>query len=252
MAKPTGNENSRDNALRSIVAGLAAIAAWWLFLAHARWLVGAEPPMVAPPTAIELRMIELPPVPPVPPVSEAVQASTQHEDAPGTPHRNPASSHVSPLAHRGAVPNPHRAIRPLPFEARATHATLPEQHDAPAPATPVAKDAPPASVATAASSEARPAADSSASINQQARLLAQPLPELPDDLREEGYQATAVARFAVHADGSFDVELVKPTQIPRLNQILLATLRQWRFFPAMEDGHPVESHQDVRVHFNVN
>jgi protein TonB len=56
----------------------------------------------------------------------------------------------------------------------------------------------------------------------------------------------------IHADGSVDVELVKPTPIPRLNQILLEALRKWRFFPAMQTGHPVESRQDIRVHFNVN
>ncbi len=78
------------------------------------------------------------------------------------------------------------------------------------------------------------------------------MPVLPDDLREQGYQLTAVARFKVHADGTFDVELVRPTQNPRLNQILLETLHRWRFFPAMENGHPVESDQDVRVHFSVS
>lgn len=83
-------------------------------------------------------------------------------------------------------------------------------------------------------------------------MISQPLPVLPDDLREDGYQAVAVARFLVHADGTFDIDLVKPTANPRLNQILLETLRRWRFFPAMENGRPVESRQDVRVHFNVN
>jgi protein TonB len=85
-----------------------------------------------------------------------------------------------------------------------------------------------------------------------ARVLSQPVPVLPDDLREVAYQAVAVARFAVHTDGTFEVELIKPTQNPRLNQILLETLRDWRFFPAMNNGHPVESHQDVRVRFNVD
>jgi protein TonB len=86
----------------------------------------------------------------------------------------------------------------------------------------------------------------------QARLLSQPMPVLPDDLREQGYQVMAVAHFKVHADGTFEVELVKPTQNPRLNQILLETLHRWRFFPAMENGRPVESDQDVRVHFSVS
>jgi hypothetical protein len=65
------------------------------------------------------------------------------------------------------------------------------------------------------------------------------MPVLPDDLREQGYQVTAIAHFKVHADGTFEVELIKPTQNPRLNQILLETLHRWRFFPAMENGHPL-------------
>lgn len=85
-----------------------------------------------------------------------------------------------------------------------------------------------------------------------ARALSQPLPTVPDDLRETAYRAEALARFSVHADGTVDVELLKPTPYPRLNQILLEALAHWRFFPAMENGHPVESRQDVRVHFNVS
>ena len=85
-----------------------------------------------------------------------------------------------------------------------------------------------------------------------ARSIAQPLPELPDDLREQAYQTVAIARFVIHVDGSVDVELLKPTQNPRLNQLLLEALRTWRFFTALQGGHPIESRQDVRVHFNVS
>jgi protein TonB len=84
-----------------------------------------------------------------------------------------------------------------------------------------------------------------------ARAIVQPLPEIPDDLRELAYHAIALARFTIHPDGSADVELVQPTQNPRLNQLLLASLHNWRFFPATENGKPVESHQDVRVHLVV-
>jgi protein TonB len=84
-----------------------------------------------------------------------------------------------------------------------------------------------------------------------ARVITQPLPEIPDDLREAAYHAIALARFAIHPDGSVDVELLQPTQQPRLNQLLLASLHNWRFFPATENGKPVESHQDVRVHLVV-
>jgi periplasmic protein TonB len=84
-----------------------------------------------------------------------------------------------------------------------------------------------------------------------ARVITQPLPEIPDDLREAAYHAIALARFTIHPDGSVDVELLQPTQQPRLNQLLLASLHNWRFFPATENGKPVESHQDVRVHLVV-
>ncbi|WP_242665882.1 energy transducer TonB [Paraburkholderia ginsengiterrae] len=33
---------------------------------------------------------------------------------------------------------------------------------------------------------------------------------------------------------------------------MLTALHQWRFFPAMQSGHPVESRLDIRVHFNVD
>ena len=75
---------------------------------------------------------------------------------------------------------------------------------------------------------------------------------LPDDLRENNLRAVALARFLIHADGSVDVTLVKPTPNPRLNQLLLQALRKWRFYPAMKDGKASESSQDIRVHFNVN
>ncbi|REG48751.1 TonB family protein [Paraburkholderia sp. BL6669N2] len=88
--------------------------------------------------------------------------------------------------------------------------------------------------------------------NSPARAIAQPLPPVPDELREQAYQTVATARLVIHTDGSVAVELIKPTQYPRLNQIVLETLRSWRFFPAMQDGHPVETRQDIRVHFNVS
>jgi protein TonB len=85
-----------------------------------------------------------------------------------------------------------------------------------------------------------------------AHAITQPLPSLPDDLREAAYRAVAIAHFVIHIDGSVSVELVTPTLYPRLNQILVETLRRWRFFPAIQDGHPVETQLDIRVHFNVS
>ncbi len=101
-----------------------------------------------------------------------------------------------------------------------------------------------------AQNAAAPAASTTA--NTAARSISQPLPSLPDDLRGQAYQTVATARFTIHVDGSVDVELIQATPTPRLNQLLLDTLRRWRFFPALHDGRPVESTQDIRVHFNVS
>ncbi|WP_193424959.1 energy transducer TonB, partial [Paraburkholderia kirstenboschensis] len=114
---------------------------------------------------------------------------------------------------------------------------------------PLASATPPASTANHSPGATDPAANGSA--HTAARAIAQPLPEIPDDLREAAYHAIALARFTIHPNGSVDVELVQPTQQPRLNQLLLASLHNWRFFPAIENGKPVESHQDVRVHLVV-
>ncbi|WP_259460678.1 energy transducer TonB [Paraburkholderia sp. BL23I1N1] len=132
-------------------------------------------------------------------------------------------------------------------DARSIESVAPAQ-STPATQEPKATNESPAHAAP----RSEDSANATSSSDAAAHSISQPLPELPDDLREQAYQTVATARFAIHADGSVDVELIKPTASPRLNQILLEALRKWRFFPAMQAGHPVESRQDIRVHFNVD
>ncbi|MFM0154031.1 energy transducer TonB [Paraburkholderia sediminicola] len=127
------------------------------------------------------------------------------------------------------------------------------QSVAPAQSAPATEELKPSAEPPArAAAPAEESANAGSSGDAAAHAISQPLPELPDDLREQAYQTVATARFAIHVDGSVQVDLIKPTSNPRLNQILLETLRKWRFFPAMQAGHPIESRQDIRVHFNVN
>lgn len=84
-----------------------------------------------------------------------------------------------------------------------------------------------------------------------ARVLYQPLPEIPDELRRRNINFVALARFHVAANGSVQVELVEPTPEPTLNRALLETLAKWRFFPAMEQGKPVASIIEIRVPITV-
>jgi periplasmic protein TonB len=80
-----------------------------------------------------------------------------------------------------------------------------------------------------------------------ARAMYAPTPTIPDDMREDTFSTVAVAHFKVSPEGNVDVTLIKPTPNPRLNQILLETLKQWKFFPAMREGIAINSEFDVRI-----
>jgi protein TonB len=88
--------------------------------------------------------------------------------------------------------------------------------------------------------------------NRGAQAIVQPLPAIPDELREEALNAAATARFHIAVDGSTTVELVKPTQNPRLNRLLLDALKHWKFFPAMKDGKPVSSEEVLVIRVLVH
>jgi protein TonB len=84
-----------------------------------------------------------------------------------------------------------------------------------------------------------------------ARAIYAPTPTIPDELREDVFQAVAIAHFRVSPDGTVEVTLEQPTRNPRLNQILLNTLRQWKFFPALRDGIAINSEFDIRIPVSV-
>ena len=94
-------------------------------------------------------------------------------------------------------------------------------------------------------------ASGSSKLNKVATIVARPLPEIPEDLREEAFNSFAIARFYIAADGSTTVELIKPCNNPRLNQLLLQNLHKWKFAPAVVAGVATASTQDIKVNFKV-
>jgi TonB family protein len=73
------------------------------------------------------------------------------------------------------------------------------------------------------------------------------LPQIPNDLREEAFVSEAIARFYIDTAGSVTrVELIKPCANPRLNNLLLKSLKSWKFA-----AKNVSSTQDIRVSFKV-
>ena len=63
--------------------------------------------------------------------------------------------------------------------------------------------------------------------------LYQPLPEIPFDMRNEAFSAKIIAKFYIEKDGSVsNVELLEISHNPRLNLLLLKSLKKWRFEPS--------------------
>ena len=175
------------------------------------------------PTPIDAQLVELPAPAP---------AAAAAPPAPKSPPKPVIRHRPAPTLHH-AQPKPQSAPpKPTAPAAQAKPAT-------PAPPAPPTKTATPSQSHTALTA------------SRGAHALYRPLPVIPDDLRRDAMNEAATARFHISADGSVAVELVKPTQFPRLNRLLLDTLRTWKFFPAMKDGKPVESTEEMVIRVQV-
>ncbi len=227
--------------------------AWITPLALAIWLAvllafglilketAAPPPELQP---VEARIVEIPP-----PVAglQGGPAVAPHPAAPPAVskprpqvkvHRRVAAVH--PHTEK-SVPHKEKIVPEPPPSMEGTRKEAPAQSS---PATTSASTGP--SIGRSGGSSSGLGSD-----NIGARAIYSPAPEIPDDLREETFSTEAVAHFDVSYDGKVKVTLVKPTASPRLNEILLSTLQQWRFFPAMKGGIAIDSSFDVRIPISV-
>lgn len=85
-----------------------------------------------------------------------------------------------------------------------------------------------------------------------AKPIYTPLPQIPEELRDEAFSTFAIAHFDIAKDGSATVRIIKPCENPRLNYLLLENLKNWKFAPTTnEQGEPIASVQDIKVGFNV-
>ena len=177
------------------------------------------------PAPVEMQVIELPPTPVVmPPLPEA--------EPPPPP----------PVVEPEPLPLPEVKAEPPP----------PPPKPRPRPAKPPPSPPPPQAAAPAAPAPAAPpAAAPPDGGNMGARVLYQPKPEIPEQLRHRSLELAALARFHIAADGSAQVELVEPTPDPDLNRSLMETLTKWRFFPELRNGKPVASTLDIRIPISV-
>ncbi|MGC2422832.1 MAG: hypothetical protein WA666_00540 [Nitrospirota bacterium] len=173
------------------------------------------------------------------------------------PHQAPVLLHQAPVMPQVS---PHIEQNPLVQKTEATPNTAVAAPDAAPSGAPAAPNEGQATAAgnTSANSDTKTgsidqkgSSHGSMYANSGARAIVHPKPQIPDDMREETFKFAPLARFHIAADGSFNVELVKPTPNPRLNRILLNSLKSWRWFPEIMNGKPVASTKDVVVNIEV-
>ncbi len=177
---------------------------------------------------IDAQIIELPPAPkPAPKLPSKPRLAPQRTHKP-VPKRKPRPA---------SKPIPKLVPEPVPRPQPAARA--PARPRAPRLAAPVAKPA------AAANTQATGA------VRIQARPIYQPMPRIPDELRDKAMHAEAIAQLYIRVDGTVHAVLINPTPLRRLNRIILDKLNTWRYFPALYGGQPVSSIEDIRIHIEI-
>ncbi len=193
----------------------------------------APPPENSP---VEARIVE------IPPPTAGLQSNPAPVSTPiqPKPRAQPAPKRAQPR------PAPKPKLAPAPLAPPSEAGTAKTQ----APLAP-ASAAPSGGKAEANDEQEGGGGGIEGTDNAGARATYAPVPEIPDDLRENNLNAVAVAHFKVDANGAAEVTLAQPTDNPRLNEIILDTLKQWRFAPATRGGVAVESEFDIRIPITV-
>jgi periplasmic protein TonB len=218
----------------------AAIAIWALLLSVFSMILTRTAVPQEEPAPIQAQLVE------IPKEIGGLQGNggALHPSAPAIPHPK-AAPKPHPVSHL-------KKAAPLPPVIRSPYGT---EKSTSAPSVEA-----PAGASTGAASESEEGAGEDSgegagggigSDTVGARAIYAPTPVIPDDLREDVIQTEAVARFNVSFDGASEVTLEKPTSSPRLNQVLLDTLKQWKFFPAVKNGVAIPSSFEVRIPISV-
>jgi len=88
---------------------------------------------------------------------------------------------------------------------------------------------------------------------QAVRLLHQTRPVYPADLQQLAVEGTVVIRAVISKDGNVLSPQVVNTDVdPRLAQIALDSVKQWRYQPSLLNGQPVETTTTLTIDFRLN
>ena len=87
---------------------------------------------------------------------------------------------------------------------------------------------------------------------QAMRLVRQPRPEYPPELRAAGVEGTVVLQSVISKEGA-PIELrILSTTDARLNQSALDAVAKWRYTPTLLNGEPVETLTTISIEFQLD
>ena len=224
----------------------SALLLWGALLIGFALLLHATPQPSESIERLDARLLDLPaPAPPGGLQGEAASAApvTVEPPAPPPPQSQPHVEKKPAQAPVARVKKKKEAPPPV-YDARGTH-TLPADEVEGATGTPPPPAGESGTLSNSTAGHGGGGGLGADSIG--ARAIYAPTPTIPDDLRENVFETVALAHFHVSFDGVATVTLTQPTSNPRLNLLLLDTLKQWRFFPAIRNGIATDSEFDVRI-----
>ncbi len=198
----------------------AAIAIWVAIIWSFTVFMGGSSERLSEPAAVDARLIELP---------EPSQTARPAPVKQSSPKSAPPIAIPQPSLEKTSPPDP--STKPV-IEQSNIPPVAPKQEVSP-------------------TQQAPSNAPNSATEHISARAIFKPIPQIPEELRQDALSASAVARFHVAPDGTSTVELIRSTPNPRLNRLLRSTRKSWRFFPSIKDGKPVESIEEVVIKVEV-
>ena len=215
-------------------------------------------------TLTQVELVKLPPAekkPPVPKKTPKKIAAKPH------PAGRKAATHTSVARRTPSGPPPVRVVAAGPAAGASSGAgdagitgtqtgpaTPPVVPPTSPPPTPViTTPAPPLPEPTPPAPKPVPAPLPAAHLPtlQAAVPLAQPHPEIPEDLRGSELDSIFEGVFTIHTDGTATVKTVTGTGNSTLDALALDAARRWKFRPATRDGEPVESYLRLKVEFDV-
>jgi TonB family protein len=88
---------------------------------------------------------------------------------------------------------------------------------------------------------------------QASRLVSQPKPVYPDDLKLQGIQGTVMLKAIISKFGEpMSIKVVNTDIDPRLAQAAVDAVRQWRYTPTLLNGQPVETMVSIDLAFELD